>query len=185
MRKRAKPRDWSELDIKFLQNNYANLGAKKCAELLGTTYHQTQGMARRLDLRMFRSIPWTVDEVNFLMDNFPTKLTDYCAESLGRSWDATHKKANSLGLKPVWKHWYISTEGYRVLCSNRDEKIQEHRYVMEQKLGRRLTSEEIVHHKDGNKLNNDPDNLEIMTRSEHMTHHWIEINAAKLSKGSN
>ena len=29
----------------------------------------------------------------------------------------------------------------------------------------------IVHHKDGNKRNNDPANLEVMTRSEHAKHH--------------
>lgn len=32
----------------------------------------------------------------------------------------------------------------------------------------------VVHHKDEDKLNNHPDNLEIMTRAQHMAHHgWI------------
>lgn len=31
-----------------------------------------------------------------------------------------------------------------------------------------------VHHKDHNKLNNDPDNLELLTISEHMKHHMTE-----------
>ena len=47
----------------------------------------------------------------------------------------------------------------------------EHRLVVEEMLGRELTSEEIVHHIDGNKRNNSPDNLKVMTRSEHITEH--------------
>jgi len=37
----------------------------------------------------------------------------------------------------------------------------EHRYVMEQVLGRKLASREIVHHRDGNPQNNSPDNLAL------------------------
>src|SRR5215469_11125658 len=37
-----------------------------------------------------------------------------------------------------------------------------HRVVAERMLGRSLLPGEIVHHRDGNKLNNDPLNLEIL-----------------------
>jgi len=46
------------------------------------------------------------------------------------------------------------------------------RYVMEQKLGRILGPNECVHHKDKNKLNDDPDNLELKSRGGHTKHHW-------------
>lgn len=42
----------------------------------------------------------------------------------------------------------------------------EHRYVMEQHLGRALYKHENVHHKDGNKLNNDISNLELWSKSQ-------------------
>lgn len=48
----------------------------------------------------------------------------------------------------------------------------EHRVVMERHLGRTLGRREIVHHRDGDRLNNSIDNLEVMTQSEHMALHW-------------
>jgi hypothetical protein len=50
-------------------------------------------------------------------------------------------------------------------------KLQ-HRIVMEEKLGRPLLRSEIVHHIDGNTSNNNPDNLQIMTQSEHAKHDY-------------
>lgn len=50
----------------------------------------------------------------------------------------------------------------------------EHRVVAEQKIGRKLKRGEIVHHIDGNKSNNHPDNLEVMTHSQHMKLHLGE-----------
>jgi len=47
-----------------------------------------------------------------------------------------------------------------------------HREVMEQKLGRKLLPEEVVHHKDKNKRNNDPDNLELTNNYSHGKLHY-------------
>ncbi|MBQ8130872.1 MAG: HNH endonuclease [Bacilli bacterium] len=54
-----------------------------------------------------------------------------------------------------------------------------HRLVMENYLGRYLTKDEVVHHKDGNKTNNDITNLELMTNSEHTRLHAKEMGKAK------
>src|SRR6185437_882323 len=58
-----------------------------------------------------------------------------------------HPKANSKGLYPL------------------------HRVLMENKLGRLLTDEEDVHHKDEDKTNDEVDNLEVLSHSGHARHH--------------
>jgi hypothetical protein len=68
---------------------------------------------------------------------------------------------------------FIDSHGYVQvrLESQRDDMngwyIPEHRLVMEQILRRRLVRGEIVHHKDGNRQNNQPDNLELFVKHGH------------------
>ena len=55
--------------------------------------------------------------------------------------------------------------------------IPKHRIIAEQRLGRKLSFNEIVHHIDQNKKNNAPSNLRIETRLEHnMKRHKKESN---------
>ena len=50
--------------------------------------------------------------------------------------------------------------------------VYEHVLVAEKILGRHLNKEETVHHIDGNKKNNDPDNLMIFaTNGDHIAYH--------------
>lgn len=49
--------------------------------------------------------------------------------------------------------------------------IDEHRFVMEKHIGRKLNKNEIVHHIDGNKSNNNINNLQIMSKKEHRILH--------------
>jgi hypothetical protein len=48
-----------------------------------------------------------------------------------------------------------------------------HRWIMEQHLGRKLEKHEVVHHIDGNTLNNEIDNLKVMFYKCHSQLHSV------------
>jgi len=70
------------------------------------------------------------------------------------------------------KYWAIPFfDGYKGTTVGRGRYILEHRYVAECKLGRLLRSGEEVHHIDHDRNNNDPKNLEVLSKSEHAKIH--------------
>jgi hypothetical protein len=56
-------------------------------------------------------------------------------------------------------------------AASRKGYVLQHRLVMERVLGRRLLPSEVVHHINGNKTDNRPDNLELMKRGRHISMH--------------
>jgi len=53
-------------------------------------------------------------------------------------------------------------------------------YRMEEKIGRKLKIQEVVHHLDGNPYNNNEENLMLMKNtSEHIKWHWENDNKYK------
>ena len=66
------------------------------------------------------------------------------------------------------------SNGYVQLCSKShgdDWHKREHRVVMERVLGRALLASEVVHHINGDKADNSPANLEVLSRAEHAREH--------------
>lgn len=67
---------------------------------------------------------------------------------------------------PNWKGGYIK-DGYKIISNN-----LEHRIVIEKHLRRKLKSNEIVHHKDLNRLNNNINNLKLFqNHTDHIKFH--------------
>jgi hypothetical protein len=78
----------------------------------------------------------------------------------------------------------IDNNGYVILYP---DKRLEHVVVMEQLLGRPLTKQEVVHHMNGVRDDNRPDNLYLFqTRGEHARYHaycqWRQIDYTKHNK---
>lgn len=61
--------------------------------------------------------------------------------------------------------------GYIELTNGENKGKGQHRIIMENHLGIKLTANECVHHRNGIRSDNRIENLEIMTRSEHMKFH--------------
>ena len=59
-------------------------------------------------------------------------------------------------------------------CSNSEGYVMEHHLVMEEHIGRLIQSEEVVHHKNGNRRDNRIENLQLMTFKEHASLHMTE-----------
>lgn len=86
----------------------------------------------------------------------------FCSRPCARTINGGHNKKA--------KTWWVNQRGYiegRVWIGERQICVKQHRYVMEQHLGRPLSENEDVHHKDGDKQNNDIRNLVVLSHGEH------------------
>ncbi len=76
---------------------------------------------------------------------------------------------------PRWRGGeYIDKQGYRLIWVAPNTYLYEHRLVMERELGRALLPDECVHHRNKDRLDNRPENLQAYFRADHTKHHWDE-----------
>lgn len=62
---------------------------------------------------------------------------------------------------------WINNAGYSVIKTHDGKLHLEHRYIVQNIMGIRLSKDVVVHHKDHNKLNNIPSNLYPCTINQH------------------
>ena len=80
-----------------------------------------------------------------------------------------------------YKGGYIDYRGYRFIHID-GKQIAEHRYLMEQKLGRKLKRREQVHHLNGIKNDNRKENLSVMELGEHQKKEHSRLRIKQLEK---
>lgn len=73
-------------------------------------------------------------------------------------------KNSSSYISNIGKKYYRDENGY-IRFSDSDRLL--HRYIASKKIGRKLKRWEVVHHFDGKKCNNNPQNLHVCTQEEH------------------
>lgn len=89
------------------------------------------------------------------------KTRAYCSISCSNTARASGMKKPEITLESrVIGDTTTSSSGYLMLRVN-GKKVMQHRVVMESVLGRKLLSSERVHHKNGDRKDNRPENLEL------------------------
>ena len=100
-------------------------------------------------------------------------MTDECKKKISESKTGVGR---GISLKP---------NGYYEITMGKNKGRLEHVTIIESIIGRRLKSDECVHHIDHDKTNNEIPNLKLMKRSEHAKLHAKEneINRKRDQKG--
>ena len=130
--------------------------------------------------------PWTKEEIKLLRKEYPKAGAKGLLVVLGRKRDAVNKKASELGIRFIPKKVYITQDGYlasyEIIGLRQYRRFLIHHEIMEKKLGRKMTSNEVVHHRNGNRQDNRLRNLQLMTRAEHIDEHRDELVEAQCAK---
>lgn len=121
---------------------------------------------------------WSKSEDHFICQNYGKVSLTALSKELGRTYQSVRGRAMRLGiaknfpmvaeLNGNWKGGYsFLRSGYKK--NNKTDKLY-HREVVEQRIKRALTSQEIIHHIDGDKANNESHNLYLCDNMSNHRH---------------
>ena len=89
----------------------------------------------------------------------------------GQYLQAGNRSPNWRGGRKITSSGYVLLYCPIAVGANPTGYILEHRLVLQGVLGRPMKTTEAVHHKDGNRANNHPENLKVMLRGNHAALH--------------
>jgi hypothetical protein len=132
-------------------------------------------------------MPKALIKQNGLLDSWGRtnnrKYPNLICQECGETFKPIHKNSKYCSRQCAWKNngknmgqnidheiWWLDKKGYiqgRVWRNGKKINIRQHRWVMQQYLGRELQPFEDVHHKNGNKQDNRLENLELIKHGLH------------------
>jgi len=124
--------------------------------------------------RIWQTKPATVKACAHCGAEMTLKPSQSHRQFCSKPCDTTNKIKRPTGRMHNGRPVLINFQGYLTVyepghpyANKHNGRVLEHRLVMEQAIGRYLTTDEHVDHIDQNKTNNDPRNLQVMSPTAH------------------
>lgn len=185
--------NFTQGEVQYLKDNYKKLSYVAIAKHLGRTTQSIYNKAYNIGLKKEGCKRYSKEEIDFLKANYKTMSDIDIAKEIGRSYDSVKAHRKSLGLikekhqvqrRGTFKKGNIPHNAHKVgtitkrndssgLCyyyiklPNRKRLVTLHTWLYEQAHGK-IPQDYVVRFKDGNTLNCVIENLECVSRAEHL-----------------